>query len=52
MSYTHILEYLTQETRPASKHDRRASKRNAEARKRIERRRDQQRLRVEITEIW
>jgi hypothetical protein len=52
MSYTDVLEFVTRETRPARSSDRDSARRNASARKKIERLRDQQRLRVDVTEVW
>lgn len=52
MSYKDVLEYVMRETRPAGTSDRESARRNASARKKIERLRDQQRLRVDVTEVW
>jgi len=52
MSYTDVLESMMRETRPVRTSDRQSARRNASARKKIERLRDQQRLRVDITEVW
>ena len=52
MSYTDVLEFVMRETRPVRTSDRESARRNASARKKIERLRDQQRLRVDVTEVW
>ena len=52
MSYTDVLELVMRETRPVRTSDRESARRNASARKKIERLRDQQRLRVDLTEVW
>ena len=52
MSYTDVLVFVMRETRPARATDRESARRNASARRKIERLRDQQRLRVDVTEVW
>ena len=52
MSYVDILDFMMRETRPTRQSDRESARRNALARKKLERIRDQQRLRVDVTEVW
>ena len=52
MSYIDVLDFVKRETRATRQAEQQSARRNAQARRKIERLLDQQRLRVDVTEIW